>query len=101
MEMEKTILSIITNSGEAKNLCMKAIKHAREDDFEQANQCVEDAEQIINKAHKKQSELIQLEARGENINPTILLVHGQDHLMTVMMLKDITKEVIKLYTRFN
>jgi len=98
VDIEQTVFTIISHSGEARSLFMKAIKHAKEGAFEDAQQCMEEAEEKLEKAHQKQSELIQLEAGGKKIAPTILLIHGQDHLMTVMMLKDITEEFIDMYS---
>ncbi len=99
MDIEQTVFTIITHSGEARNLFVKAIKCAKEEDNELAQRYLEEAENKLTEAHKKQSELIRLEASGQKINPTILLVHGQDHLMTAMLMKDIAEEFIELYSR--
>lgn len=101
MDIEQTVFTIITHSGEARNLFMKAIKCAKEDNSELARKYLEEAEDKLTEAHKKQSALIHLEASGQNINPTILLVHGQDHLMSAMLMKDLTEEFIELYSRLN
>ncbi|MCG8514904.1 MAG: PTS lactose/cellobiose transporter subunit IIA [Halanaerobiales bacterium] len=101
MEIEQTIFTIITYSGDAKNLFMKAIKLARENDFELARSCLEQAEAKLDQAHQRQAQLIQLESAGQKIEPTVLLVHGQDHLMTAMLMKDMAEEFIKLYSRLN
>lgn len=97
MDIEKDIFAIISHSGDAKNLFMRAIKYAKEDNFELAKKCIEEGENKLDEAHKKQSRLIKIESSGENINPTVLLIHGQDHLMTAMILKDLAEEFIELY----
>lgn len=99
MDIEQMVFTIITHSGEARNLFMKAIKSAKEDDCELAREYLKEAEEKLREAHKKQSELIQMEASGQNIKPSILLVHGQDHLMSAMLMKDLTEEFIELYSR--
>lgn len=101
MEIEQTIFTIITYSGDAKNLFMKAIKLARANDFELAQSCLEQAEAKLDQAHQRQAQLIQLESAGQQIEPTVLLVHGQDHLMTAMLMKDMAEEFIKLYAHLN
>lgn len=99
MDLEQNIFTIISYSGDAKNLFMRAIKYARENNFELAQKCIEEAGDKLDEAHRKQSELIKIESSGKNINPTILLIHGQDHLMTAMLLKDLAEEFIELYSQ--
>ena len=101
MEIEQTIFTIITYSGDAKNLFMKAIRLARENNLELAQSCIDQAEDKLAQAHQRQSALIQLESAGQKIEPTVLLVHGQDHLMTAMLMKDMAEELIQVYSRLN
>lgn len=99
MQFEKVILNIITNSGEAKTLAMKAIQQAKEGDFAGARISIDQADKKLVEAHEIQSDLIKMEARGEEIEPTILLIHGQDHLMTARLMKDMALEFLDLYER--
>ena len=55
------------------------------------------ANDCLNDAHKSQTELLQLEARGENIDIGFITVHAQDHLMTTILLKDIINNLLDIY----
>ena len=42
---------------------------------------------------------IKQEAKGEDIAYSITMIHGQDHLMTTLLLKDLMKHLIELYKK--
>ncbi|TDO71341.1 PTS system cellobiose-specific IIA component [Halanaerobium saccharolyticum] len=101
MDLEKMIFTIISYSGDAKNLFMEAIKYAKNNDNDQAEICFKRAGDKLYQAHLKQTELIKLENNGEKIENSILLTHGQDHLMTASLLKDLAREIIDLHQKLN
>lgn len=101
MDLEKMIFTIISYSGDAKNLFMEAIKYAKNNDNDQAETCFNKAGDKLYQAHLKQTELIKLENKGEEIENSILLIHGQDHLMTASLLKDLAREIIDLHKKLN
>ena len=101
MDLEKMIFTIISYSGDAKNLFMEAIKYAKNNENDKAENCLKKAEAKLIKAQQKQKELIILESKGEEIKNSILLVHGQDHLMTASLLKDLAREIIDLHQKLN
>ena len=101
MEFEQKVLNIITYSGEARNKAMNAITEAKCGRYKKAESNIKEAEDLLIKAHKKQTSLIQLEASGVRITPSLLLIHGQDHLMNAMMVKDMAVEFVDLYRRLN
>jgi len=101
MNLEKMIFTIISYSGDAKNLFMEAIKYAKNNQDEEVKSCLREADEKLTKAHLKQSELIKLESNGEEIEHSILLTHGQDHLMSASLLKDLAKEIIDLHQKIN
>ena len=51
----------------------------------------------MSQAHRSQTELIQGEARGEEKNLSLLLVHAQDHLMNAITIRDMAIEFIDVY----
>lgn len=101
MNLEKMIFSIISYSGDAKNLFMEAIKYAKNNKPQKADDCLKEADEKLIKAQLKQTELIKLESNGEEIEKSILLTHGQDHLMTASLLKDLAAEIIELNQKVN
>ena len=47
--------------------------------------------ECIANAHKAQTNLLAQEAQGDDIAFSITMIHGQDHLMTTLLLKDLMK----------
>lgn len=95
--MEMTILTIISQSGDARSSCMEAIQHAKNGDFENAERFMKEAAIKLESAHKEQTKLIQAEAGGCKTELTLLLIHAQDHLMNAGTVKDMAREFIDLY----
>ena len=73
----------------------------RENNYEEAEQLLDEANQEITLAHKSQTDLLQKYASGESINMEIIMVHAQDHLMTTMTLKEVAIEMLHLYQKVN
>lgn len=97
MNIHENAFFIILHSGNARSKTMQALQSAREQQFSEADNLLEEAEKEINVAHKVQTEMIQSNARGEEINLSILLIHAQDHLMTAMLAIDLAKEILLLH----
>ena len=73
-----------------------ALNYANEGNFGEAEKLIEEASELINEAHKVQTNMIQMEAAGNKVDVSFLMVHAQDHLMTVMLLRDIVKNFVNL-----
>lgn len=96
-ELELTMIEIVALSGDARTKLLNAVKLAKSGDFNRARTLVTEAQELLNDAHKSQTDLLTAEARGELTTPTVLLVHAQDHLMTSMLLRDIIDALIDIY----
>ncbi|MCS4487497.1 PTS lactose/cellobiose transporter subunit IIA [Streptococcus sciuri] len=90
---------IVSYAGEARSKLLDALKAAQNGEFEKAEQLVESANSSIAEAHNAQTSLLQKEAAGEDLAFSVTLMHGQDHLMTTLLLKDMMKHMIELYKR--
>ena len=90
---------IVAFAGEARSKLLDALKAAQNGDFEKAEELVESANSSIVEAHHAQTSLLQKEAAGEDLAFSVTLMHGQDHLMTTLLLKDMMKHMIELYKR--
>ncbi len=97
--METTIVTIISQSGDARSSYMEAIQYAKANDFDSAEICMGEAEQKLELAHKEQTKLIQAEAGGDKADLSLLLVHAQDHLMNAGVVRDMARELIDLYRK--
>lgn len=99
--MEEIVLSLIMHSGEARSRCMEAINLAKQGNFVSARKCLEKADEELGYAHSTQTSLIQGEAGCEKIEFSLLLTHGEDHLMTAMTLKDLAVEIVDLHEKID
>lgn len=98
MQLEQIITNLVLNGGEGKSQAIEAIRFAKQGDFEKAKEHIKLSGEAISKAHNFQTELLQKEASGESpVEFSLLVVHGQDHLMNAMTTRDLAKEMVDLY----
>lgn len=98
---EVTLLGfeIVAYAGDARSKLLEALNSAQAGEFEKAETLVEEANSCIVEAHHAQTSLLQKEAAGEDLAYSVTMMHGQDHLMTTLVLKDLMKHLIELYKR--
>ncbi|MCY7752200.1 PTS lactose/cellobiose transporter subunit IIA [Bacillus haynesii] len=100
-ELERTIFQIILHGGNGRSFCMEAIAEAKKGDFAAAKEKIQAADEELIKAHHFQTALIQNEAKGTKTEPSLLMIHAQDHLMNAMTMKDLAAEIVELYEKMN
>ena len=100
-EISMTGFAIVAYAGDARTALLKAMDEASQGHISKAQDLVKDAEASINDAHNEQTKLLSKEAGGMDLDVTFIMVHGQDTLMTTMLLKDQMKTIIDLYDRVN
>ena len=81
-ELELITVEIVAYAGDARSKYVEALNYANEGNFGEAEKLIEEASELINEAHK--------------VDVSFLMVHAQDHLMTVMLLRDIVKNFVNL-----
>lgn len=97
MDIENFSMNIILHAGNAKGYLHEALEKARHGDFDQIENSMNDASDELLEAHKLQTKFLQEDSKGELNNLPVLLVHAQDHLMTVMSEKSLIEEMIEMY----
>ncbi|NRT77838.1 PTS lactose/cellobiose transporter subunit IIA [Clostridium beijerinckii] len=100
-EMEMVTLEIVAYSGDARTKYMEALNAANNKEYDKAKELILEGNKLIAEAHKVQTKMLQMEASGEKIEVGFLAVHAQDHLMTVVLLRDIINNFIELYKKCN
>ena len=90
---------IVAYAGDARSRLHESLAAAQAGDYDKAEELDEAASECITNAHKAQTSLLQKEALGEDLAFSVTLMHGQDHLMTTLLLKDMMKHMIELYRR--
>lgn len=97
----EVIMGLIIYGGNAKSLSMEAIYAAKNGQFDVAIEKLKEADESLVQAHQSQTSLLTKEASGDNIELTLLMVHGQDHLMNAITFKDLATEVIDVYRKMD
>ena len=87
-------MSIITDAGDARLHCKKALDAANLADFETAEAELHQANLSITKSHSTQTNAIQAACRGEEFDYNVLFAHAQDTLMTINSELLIAKQLI-------
>lgn len=98
-DYEDVVMNIIMYSGNCKSRALQAINCAKKGDYQTANDLIKEANTNLLEAHKTQTYLITQEINGKNIPIKLLMVHAQDHLMNVILAKDLAIEFIELYQK--
>ncbi|EPD78508.1 PTS lactose/cellobiose transporter subunit IIA [Atopobium sp. oral taxon 199] len=96
-DVEAIVSNLVVHGGDAKSLAIEAIKAARQGDFEHADSLMQQSTDALNSAHEFQMRQIQQEVVGEkNEMVSLLMVHGQDHLMNAITVHDLADQTIAL-----
>ncbi|GAB2951136.1 PTS lactose/cellobiose transporter subunit IIA [Hafnia psychrotolerans] len=99
IELENAVMEIIVNAGQSRSLCFEALHAAREGNIAKAKALLLEADGFSRQAHQMQTKLIEQDA-GEGRQPmTLIMVHAQDHLMTSLLARELSEEIIHLYQR--
>jgi len=98
-EKEMLVMNLIVDAGSARSYAMQAIQLAKEGNFDEALEALENADKDMSKAHGMQTDLIQNEAKGNKTEIDLFMVHAQDHIMTAMLARDLAKEIVELYKK--
>ncbi len=98
-KMEEIITELVVNGGGARAKALEAVKAARKNEMEKAENLLKECNEVLIKAHNYQTTLIQGTLSGEedNASVSLLMVHGQDHLMDALVVKDMAEEMIEMY----
>lgn len=97
MDIEQIVFEIISCAGTAKSFVFEALAEAREGNFSEADNLMNNAKKELLKAHDIQNNLIFEEASGKDIPMKLIVVHAEDHLMAAILAKDLAEEMINLY----
>lgn len=95
--VETIVMELILNGGNARNCALEAIAAARLKNVDEAQAKLKESDEFIRRAHKFQTELITLEANDKKTEISLILVHGQDHLMNAMTVRDMAEQMIAMY----
>ena len=97
MDIETIVAELVVNGGNAKCLAMEALAAASEGDFKLAEEKMGECEEVLTQAHNFQTDLFADEANGVKTECSLIMVHGQDHLMNAITVRDLAQQMIEMY----
>jgi len=98
-DWEKTLFNIILHAGNARCKALEAADAAATGDYEAAEVALTEADAEQTEAHKVHSMVIQMEAGGEQVPFSVLLIHSMDLLLLSWAEIDHTRQLLSLYKR--
>ena len=93
------LMQLIVKSSKVTTLAMQSMKSALAGDISSARELLDEAKVKGVEAHNIQTEMIQLEIKGEVSAPTLLAVHAQDHFMNSHLLLEMVGIVVEQQTQ--
>lgn len=97
-------MTMISQSGDGRDIIQKALEHACINEMENADSCLEEAFEKLKIAHREQTKVLQSAMNEENEESVRLLFsHAQDTLMTINSEYQMAKQIVacmkQLYSR--
>jgi PTS system cellobiose-specific IIA component len=98
-DWEQTLFTLILHAGEARAKAKEAAEFAKEGKWEDAERLMEEAEEEQLEAHKVSAKIVKMEAGGERVDFSVLLVHALDLLILAWIEIDHVYETIDMRKR--
>lgn len=96
-EMNMLGFQIVAYAGDARSSLLKLIREVRNGEFQNVETLLDDADTSLKQAHNAQTEVLAKEAGGEDVELGFIFIHGQDHLMTTILLRELAEDFVNLY----
>ncbi len=98
-EWEQRLFTLILHAGEARTKAKEAAEAAKEGDWDAADRLLREADDEQLQAHKTSAEVIKMEAKGEAVEFSVLLMHAFDLLVLAWVEMDYVEQFIDLQKR--
>ena len=96
IDLNRVAMEVILNAGDGRNCVETALDCMASFDFEGAEQQLAEADEKILTAHRAQTDTIQRQAAGEDVEYSLLFTHAQDTLMTISSEFRIAKKLLPI-----
>ncbi|WP_438714520.1 PTS lactose/cellobiose transporter subunit IIA [Enterococcus sp. AZ109] len=96
-ELSMLGFEIVAYSGDARSTLLKLIREAKAGNFANIESSLQEADENLKLAHNAQTQVLAQEAGGDELEIGFIFIHGQDHLMTTVLLRDIAEDFVELY----
>lgn len=88
---------IVAYAGDARSSLLKVLQDVRAGNFDTYEELLKDADENLKLAHNSQTKVLADEAGGADLELGFIFIHGQDHLMTTLLLREIVEDFVGLY----
>ena len=95
-DINMVAMHVIMNACSGRDKVDESFTAMAEGNLEHARQLLKDADADILEAHKAQTEMIQAQAGGEDMEYSLLFIHAQDTLMTSDAQLRIANNIMKI-----
>ncbi|SHK06765.1 PTS lactose/cellobiose transporter subunit IIA [Hespellia stercorisuis] len=100
-EMELICFQLITSAGTAKSYFIEAIQKAKEGLFDEAQDLIDQGDEMLKTGHGPHTDMVQKEAAGESVPLSLILMHAEDQMMSTEVFKILAEEFIELYKKLS
>ena len=95
-DINSIAMEVIMDAGDGRVKIDEALAALALGDLSGAGTLLKDAENLLVKAHNAQTEVIQNQVSGEDMEYSLLFVHAQDTLMTITTELRMTQNLIPI-----
>jgi cellobiose PTS system EIIA component len=105
-ELVVKIFEMISTAGTARAKFIEAIRAAKDENFEEAQNLITEGGECFVVAHKVHAEMIAseadaIESTGDKSYVSLLLVHAEDQMMSAESFRLISEEFINVYKKMS
>ncbi|WP_204378627.1 PTS lactose/cellobiose transporter subunit IIA [Anaerolactibacter massiliensis] len=101
IDINSVAMQVILHAGDGRAKVDEALEAMAKTDFELAEKLLDEAEKEIVKAHIAQTEAIQAQVSGENIDYSLLFTHAQDTVMTINTELRMARKMMPIFRMLN
>ena len=98
-ELSMLGFEIVAYAGDARSSLMTLLKEVRSGNFDNVEKYLKEADENLNLAHNSRTKILAQEAGGEQLDIGFIFIHGQDHLMTTLLLRELVQDFVELYKK--
>lgn len=97
MDINSAAMTVILHAGNAREYIDESLDLMASFEFQAAEKSLELADLEIVKAHNGQTEIIQQQAAGEDMEYSLLFIHAQDTMMTINTELHLTRKMLPIF----
>ncbi len=97
IDINEVAMKVILHAGDGRMLIEEALEKMAAFNFHEAHESLKLAEKEIVAAHNAQTQVIQSQVAGENMEYSLFFIHAQDTVMTVNSEYRMTEKMLKVF----